>query len=397
MTLQFRNAVQLRCFRHLQTNIERHLQSAVSSAAIQLFINDIFEADSTDGPHHVGLVDCHDVMEFEEQLEDLEPVWEKREKELGSAPEYFQKRMSTILSDLNGVLLMDDILVFDSSQKEHDERLTAVLKCIQDAGVTLNPEKCEFSKTQFTFLGHVIDHGGISADPLKTAANTSMSAPTNTSELRWFLGMVNQLGKFSPHISELTQPLRELLSKKQAWLWGPSQENAFAKVKAELATTRVLAMYNPEADIKISADASSYGLGAVLLQKCSDGWHPVAYASRAMTETEGRYAQIKKEVLAVTWACEKFATYILGKKIQLETDHKPLVPLLSHKHLDNLPPRVLHFRLRLMRFDFTVLHVPRKFLYTADALSRCPQKQTPDSNIIARQDEAESFVAVVTS
>ena len=75
-------------------------------------------------------------------------------------------------------------------------------------------------------------------------------------------------------------------------------------------------MNNPEADTKISADDSSYGLGAVLLQKCSDGWRPVAYDSRAMTETEGRYAQIEKEALAVTWACEKFATYILGKKIQ---------------------------------------------------------------------------------
>ena len=81
---EFRNAVQLKCFRHLQTNIKRHLQSEqFPSAAIQLFINDIFGADSTNGPHHVGLVDCHDVMEFEEQLEDLEPVWEKREQELG--------------------------------------------------------------------------------------------------------------------------------------------------------------------------------------------------------------------------------------------------------------------------------------------------------------------------
>ena len=200
--------------------------------------------------------------------------------------------------------------------------------------------------------------------------------------------MVNQLRKFLPHISELSRPLSELIIKTQAWLWGPSQEDAFAKVRAELVTTRVLAMHNPEGDTKSSADVSSYGLGALLLQKCSDGWHLVAYASRA----EDCCAQNEKKALVVAWACEKFTNYILVKKIQLETDHKPLVPLLSQKHLDYLPPRILRFHLKLMRFDFTILHIPGQFLYTADALSRCLQKQTPASNIVARQDEVKSLL-----
>ena len=91
-----------------------------------------------------------------------------------------------------------------------------------------------------------------------------------------------------------------------------------------------------------------------------------------MSETETRYAQIEKEALAITWACEKFSTYILGKHISIETDHKPLVPLLGSKHLDNLPPRVLRFRLRLMRFSYSIQHVPGTLLYAADTLSRAP-------------------------
>ena len=109
--------------------------------------------------------------------------------------------MSTILDALAGVLcLMDDILIFGKDQKEHDTRLTVALEKIQAAGVTLNKDKCEFNKTSLTFLGHTIDGKGISPDPQKTAAISKMASPKSTTELRRFMGMVNQLGKFSPGI-----------------------------------------------------------------------------------------------------------------------------------------------------------------------------------------------------
>jgi len=152
----------------------------------------------------------------------------------------------------------------------------------------------------------------------------------------------------------------QLLGKKSTWLWGPEQDTAFTNVKKELAKPTVLALYNPEAPTKVCADASSYGLGAVLMQKQGREWKPIAYASRSMTETEQRCAQIEKEALA-TWACEKFSTYILGMKFMIETDHKPLVPLLGTKQLDNFPPRVLWFQLCLARFNFNINHVPGNF------------------------------------
>ena len=112
-------------------------------------------------------------------------------------------------------------------------------------------------------------------------------------------------------------------------------------MKEELSKPTTLALYDTEAPTKLSADASSYGLGEVLMQKTEGGWRPVAYASRSLTETERRYAQIEKEALAITWSCEKFLDYVLGKEIMIETDHKPLVPLLTTKQLDSLPARVL--------------------------------------------------------
>ena len=156
-----------------------------------------------------------------------------------------------------------------------------------------------------------------------------------------------------------------------------------SNIKAELSQPTVLAHYNPSAPTKISADASSNGLGA------GEKWKPVAYASRSLTDTEKRYAQIEKEALAVTWLCDRFSSYILGRHFDIETDHKLLVPLLSTKHLDNLPPRVLRFRLRLARYDYGIQHVPGKLLYTADTLLRTP---IAGVNSLVLQEEVEMFI-----
>ena len=193
---------------------------------------------------------------------------------------------------------MDDVLIFGKTKEEHNIRLTKALNRIHSAGVTLNREKCLFGQDNIKFLGHVVNKQGISADPDKVAAIAHMKAPQNISALHRFLGMVNQLEKFSPRLATITQPMRELLSKKANWHWGFEHLAAFDATKKELLQPTMLALYNPKAKTKVSADASSFGLGAVLLQQDDRGWHPVAFASRSLSEVEQRYAQIEKEALA---------------------------------------------------------------------------------------------------
>lgn len=82
--------------------------------------------------------------------------------------------------------------------------------------MTLNNSKCIFNVTKIVFLGHVISAASIEADPEKIAAITNLASPRNTQEVRSFLGMVNQLSKFTKHLADKNKPLRDLLKKDRA-------------------------------------------------------------------------------------------------------------------------------------------------------------------------------------
>ena len=123
---------------------------------------------------------------------------------------------------------------------KHKSNTTADLKKLNVAGATLNAEKCEFSKKEVKFAGYILNEEGIKSDPEKTESIQDMDTPQNVSDVRRFLGMVNQLGKFVPHLAEKTKPIRDLLSTKNEFLWGPTQQDAFEKQKKELTSTPVL-------------------------------------------------------------------------------------------------------------------------------------------------------------
>lgn len=132
----------------------------------------------------------------------------------------------------------------------------------------------------------------------------------------------------------------------------------------------LLTFFSPDKKTKVSTDASKDGLGAVLLQEDEGAWRPVAYASRSMTATECRYAQIEKECLGLAFGCEKFHTYIYGlPNVILETDHKPLLGI-AKKNLCDMSPRIQRLMMRLQRYDFELIYTPGTQMFIADALSR---------------------------
>ena len=128
--------------------------------------------------------------------------------------------------------------------------------------------------------------------------------------------------------------------------------------------------------VRISCDASPTGLGAVLPQS----GFPVAYASRSLTEAESRYAQIEKELLAVQFSLERFNQYTYGKKVAIDSDHKPLEAIVK-KPLAAAPPRLQRILLRMQKYDYALEYKPGKELVLPDMLSRAPVSPTVDDNM----------------
>ncbi|KAI3374046.1 hypothetical protein L3Q82_022601 [Scortum barcoo] len=149
-------------------------------------------------------------------------------------------------------------------------------------------------------------------------------------------------------------------------------ENEWQKLKKTLTTAPVLAFYDHNKKIKVSTDASKDGIGAVLLQAEGKHWKPVAYASRAMTRSECKYAQIEKECLGVAYGVERFHRYIYGlPSFIVETDHRPLVSIIK-KNLNEMSPRIQRLMMKMQRYDFELVYTAGKHLFLADALSRAP-------------------------
>ncbi|KAF6026932.1 hypothetical protein EB796_014759 [Bugula neritina] len=158
---------------------------------------------------------------------------------------------------------MDDVCIWGKSQEEHDSRVRAVLRRMVDAGMTLNVEKCKFSRSSIKFLGHVISSSGIRANPEAVQGIESFATPTCVKDVRSFLGMANQLSKFSTRLGELSAPLRELLHKNTPWIWDVAQEQAFCEIKKELQRCVELAPYSPQRETVIHTDASQCGIDAL--------------------------------------------------------------------------------------------------------------------------------------
>ena len=280
----------------------------------------------------------------------------------------------------NTMVYLDDILITGSTEKEHLTALDQVLSRLEQAGFRLKKSKCSFMASEAQYLGHKIDQEGIHAlgDILKAVQDAP--APTNMSELRSYLGMVNHYGRFLHDVATTLAPLHDLLKKDAKWTWGPKQQESFNHTKQMLCSPEVVVHYATSKPLLLICDASPYGVGAVLAHQMEDGSeHPIAYHSRSLAQSERNYAQIDREALAIISGPTKFHQYIWGRPVTIVTDHKPLLGLLGPNKAvpQMISPRMQRWPLKLSAYEYDLVHRPGTTIPQADALSRLPTGASP--------------------
>jgi len=283
-----------------------------------------------------------------------------------SASEVFQQYNNEVFGDIKGVhIVADDMIVAAATELEHDVIVAKIMERARTHNVKFNPDKIQYKVNKVNFMGHVITPQGVRADDGKIQAIVNMPTPTDRQSLQRLLGMIRYLAPFIPGEASLTTPLRQLLRKDIAFQWQPEHDSALSALKISLTNTPVLRYYDPNKLLTIQTDASKDGLGSCLLQE----GQPIAYASRALTETEKNYAQIEKELLAIVFSTKKFHQYVYGHSVYVQSDHKPLEPIFK-KPLSKAPARLQRMLLQLQRYDLIVQYTPGKDMVIADALSR---------------------------
>ena len=173
--------------------------------------------------------------------------------------------------------------------------------------------------------------------------------------------------KFMPNLSAESEPLRRLLNlPDNEFCWGVDQRNAYETLKLMLTSDKLLQYYDSRKPVVIQTDASTAGLGAVLMQEDK----PVAYASRSLTKSESNYAPIELECPAIVFAMNKYDQYVFGHpNVTIHCDHRPLEAIMR-KSLLAAPRRIKAMLLTLQWYAFTVKWKPGKEQMITDLLSR---------------------------
>ncbi|KAJ0555261.1 putative nucleotidyltransferase, Ribonuclease H [Helianthus annuus] len=284
---------------------------------------------------------------------------------LTNAPATFQSLMNSVFQSLlrkSVLIFFDDVLVYSKSMEQHVEDLKAVLQLFRDNQLFAKKSKCSFAGSQVEYLGHIISKEGVSTDPTKIEAVKQWPVPTTAKQLRGFLGLTGYYRRFVSSYGTIAKPLTNLL-QKDAFRWSQDAQTAFEALKTAMTQAPVLMLPDWCKEFVVETDASSKGLGAVLMQDR----HPIAFVSKALSPRQCALSVYEKELLAILLAVKHWHQYLILKHFTIRTDQKSLKHLLEQKITTPLQHTWLS---KLMGYDYDIIYKKGAENSVADALSR---------------------------
>ncbi|GJW44573.1 putative nucleotidyltransferase, ribonuclease H [Tanacetum coccineum] len=285
---------------------------------------------------------------------------------LTNAPAVFMDLMNRVCKpylDKFVIVFIDDILIYSKNKQEHEEHLKLILELLKKEELYAKFSKCEFWIPKVQFLGHVIDSQGIHVDPAKIESIKDWASPKSPTEIHQFLGLVGYYRRFIEGFSKIAKPMTKLTQKKVKFEWGDKQEIAFQLLKQKLCSAPILALPEGSKDFIVYCDASSKGLGVVLMQRKK----VIAYVSRQLKIHEKNYTTHDLELRAVVFSLKLWRHYLYRTKCTVFTDHKSLEHILNQKALNMRQRCWLEL---LSDYDCKIRYHPGKANVVADALSR---------------------------
>ena len=213
-------------------------------------------------------------------------------------------KMDLIMQKCQGVIsIHDDIAIYGTCKEDHDANLINLLNVAQLEGLVLNSKQLELKQPRVSFFRAEYSADGTHPCPKKIQGITELTPPIDKQQLASFIGMVTHIGKFVPHLSHHMEPWRAILKKDAVFHWDQMANDSFQKIKDLIVKTasQLLRYYDKTKPIVVQANASQKGLGTCLLQE----GQPIAFASKSLTDTEIRYANIECELLAIVFACQR--------------------------------------------------------------------------------------------
>ena len=269
---------------------------------------------------------------------------------LCNAPPTFQRLMQNCLGELNltyCLIYLDDMIVFSEMPKEHLRRMRVVFDCLHEHGLKLKPSKCDVFKSEINYLAHHMSRKGVLPLKKNLESIAQCPPPDTYTKMKSFVGLVGHYRHFIKGFAKIAAPLYNLTSgdnkdkKSEHVDLSPEACESFDHLKAACLQAPILAFPDFNKPFLLETDASGRGLGAVLSQKQADGrYHPIAYASCIMNETEQSYHSNKQEFLILKWAVtEQFHEYLSPyrknrNEFVVQTDNNPLTYIFSSANLD---------------------------------------------------------------